>query len=298
MARDARRPAASARDADTRPGASRDVRRAGDTRPGATRAERRGDDARPAAGAREARRGAERRPEKSTQRREATEERAVDPEKLVARQPWANLRPLLESAGCDVESALASLRVYATELLAWNRGVSNLISRHDETRLVDRHLAESLQPASLLRASGCRQFVDLGSGSGLPGLPLAIVGVGEAWTLVESRRNKTLFMRKVCEVLKLKNVRVKCSRLETLIEEAPQELSCDGFTSRATMTIEPTLAMAAAIVRPGGRAFLWKGSGYVDEMANTKAEWSRDWEFEQGTPIFAGPNVVAIFIRK
>jgi hypothetical protein len=36
----------------------------------------------------------------------------------------------------------------------------------------------------------------------------------------------------------------------------------------------------------------------VDEMASTKAEWSRDWDFEQAAPILAGPNVVAVFIRK
>ena len=197
-----------------------------------------------------------------------------------------------------IEPALALLKKYAFELLNWNRGVSNLISRHDEMRLVERHVAESLFPAALLRASGCERFVDLGSGAGLPAIPLLIAGVGVHWTLVESRRNKTLFMRKAIQECALKNVDVECSRLETLVEESAADYACDGFTSRATMTIGPTLDMAARIVKPGGRAFLWKGSSFDQELKSPEATWDAEWTFDAVHPIMAGPNVVAVFIKK
>jgi len=222
----------------------------------------------------------------------------LNPERVLARQSWASLRNLVPLAAGDPERAITTLRAYATDLLEWNRGVSNLISRHDESRLVERHLAESLAPAALLGGFDCKRLLDLGSGAGLPAIPLALVGVGESWRLVESRRNKTLFMRKALQDFKLDNIEVVCSRLETLVEEEGFEREFDGFTSRATMAVGPTLELAAPAVVAGGRAFLWKGSGFVGEMESSRATWERDWSFEAAHPILAGPNCVAVFYRK
>lgn len=216
----------------------------------------------------------------------------------MARQDWAALRGMLSGTPAEIEATLERLKQYALSLLEWNRGVSNLVSRHDEARLVERHLAESIHPAALLRESGCERFLDLGSGAGLPGIPLAIVGVGRHWTLVESRRNKTLFMRKALQDCQIKNIDIACARLETLIEEDAAVLECDGFTSRATMTVAPTLAMAASIVRSGGKAFLWKGSSFQQEMDENRGAWEADWVFEGAPQILSGPNVVVVFKRK
>jgi 16S rRNA (guanine527-N7)-methyltransferase len=204
---------------------------------------------------------------------------------------------LLAGAPGGEDAATAKLRTYALELLQWNRGVSNLISRNDEARLVERHLAESLAPATALREAGCERLLDLGSGAGLPAIPLAIAGVGAHWELVESRRNKTLFMRKALQVLEMSEVDVSCSRLETLLEERGAELGFDGFTSRATMTVGPTLEMAAQAVRSGGHAFLWKGSSFEQEMRDAAESWRVAWAFDRAIPLLGGPNVVAVFNR-
>jgi 16S rRNA (guanine527-N7)-methyltransferase len=217
---------------------------------------------------------------------------------VLARQPWTTLLELLPAGPREPEATLTALRGYALSLLEWNRGVSNLISRHDEARLVERHLAESLQPAALILASGCRRLIDLGSGAGLPAIPLAVAGVGTWWTLVESRRNKTLFMRKAVMDLGLKNIDVSCSRLENLILEPEFTPVYDGFTSRATMAVGPTLELAHAAIVPGGHAFLWKGSGYVGEMEATRADWEPTWKFEAAHPILAGQNSVVVFVKK
>ena len=222
----------------------------------------------------------------------------ADPDKLLARQPWTALRPLIPGTTSEVEARLTALRAYAKQLLDWNRGVSNLVSRHDEPRLVERHLRESLFPAKLIVDSGARRFVDFGSGAGLPAVPLALCGIGEHWTLVESRRNKTLFLRKLQQDFGFRNIEVKTGRLEVLVEEDASALGCDAFTSRATAAVGPTLELATQIVASGGRAFLWKGSSFELEMAESRSKWESTWRVEQVVPIADGPNVVLVFARE
>ena len=212
--------------------------------------------------------------------------------------PWVSIRPLLLGGASDHEVAIARLRHFAVELLQWNRGISNLVSHDDESRLVQRHIAESLAGAKLINEKGCKELVDFGSGGGFPALPLVLAGVGEHWTLVESRRNKTLFLRRALQELAIAGVDVITGRLEALVEEQPERLQCDGFTSRATMKLAPTLELAARIVRPGGFAFLWKGSGIEQELAAVGQSWSEAWTEEARELIGDGPNVIAVFKRK
>jgi 16S rRNA (guanine527-N7)-methyltransferase len=211
--------------------------------------------------------------------------------------PWGSLLPLIPGDDRHRELVLERLRLFAIELLKWNQGVSNLVSRDDEPRLVERHVAESLGGAEIIKTLGCRMLVDFGTGGGFPALPLAIAGVGSRWTLVESRRNKTLFLRRAIQELKLEGVGVLTSRLETLIESDPALLACDGFTSRATSRLQPTLALAARIVRPGGHAILWKGSGLRAEHAAASAEIVRHWGEPAFHAIGDGPNSIVVFQR-
>jgi len=229
-----------------------------------------------------------------------------DPAALCRHRDWASLVPFIERAGADPAVALPKLAEYIALVLTWNRTVSNLISRSDEERIVSRHVAESLEPAGFLLASGAKRWIDLGSGAGFPALPLAIVGVGEQWLLVESRRPKTLFLRRVIQDLRLTNVRVAHSRLEELIArerggESDTEavraggFPFDAFTSRATMTLLPTLEMAAGSLKEGGHAFLWKGSGRVDEKASTSA-WRKQWSDAGETQLGSGQIAICNFV--
>jgi 16S rRNA (guanine527-N7)-methyltransferase len=217
---------------------------------------------------------------------------------MVERMDWNRLRPLLEGGPVDAEQVLSRLKVFATELLRWSQGVSNLISHNDEPRLVDRHIAESLAGVSIVNSLVPNRLVDFGSGGGFPAIPLALAGVGKHWTLVESRRNKTLFLRRALQELALGGIEVVTGRLEVLVQEDRGKLACDGFTSRATMKLGPTLELAATIVRPGGHAILWKGSGFQEELAATAASWRADWTEPTLHPIGDGPNSISVFERK
>lgn len=172
-----------------------------------------------------------------------------------------------------------------------------MISRNDEQRIVERHIAESIEPAAWLKASPATRWLDFGSGAGLPAIPLVIAGVGSSWTLVESRRMKTLFMRKATETLGLKNIEIVVARLEYMVTETERLGAYDGFASRATLALGPTLVLAAKFIAPGGTAFLWKGSQREKEMADDQ-RWQEFWEFDGLLGIGNGQAVVARFTRK
>jgi len=163
-------------------------------------------------------------------------------------------------------------------------------------RIVERHFLESVEPAHWLASSGAKRWLDLGSGGGFPAVPLAILGVGSEWTLVESRRNKTLFLTKAAQVLKLPGIRVVRERIENLPAPGASE-GFDAFTSRATLPLDPTLEQAARFVRGGGLAFLWKGSRREQEMGANE-RWRRDWELDGLLGVGTAGTVVARFIRK
>jgi 16S rRNA (guanine527-N7)-methyltransferase len=196
----------------------------------------------------------------------------------------------------DAETTLTRLRRYAQLVIEWNRTVSNLISKNDESRIVARHLVESIQPAAWLKSSNLDRWIDFGSGAGFPAIPQAMIGVGASWTLVESRRPKVLFLRKAIQELDLKNVTVVHSRLEALADEPEHRGAYDGFTSRATMTLGPTLELAADFLRSGGAAFLWKGSSHPEELA-AGADWHDRWTTDGALTVGDGQSVVLKFLK-
>ncbi len=212
--------------------------------------------------------------------------------------PWTSLRLFIPGNEAQQADVIARLRAFALELLRWNQGVSNLISHDDEPRFVERHIAESLAGAEIINSLGCNVLVDFGSGGGVPAIPLAIAGVGARWTLVESRRNKTLFLRRAIQELQILNVDVLTGRLEVLVETEPEALICDGFTSRATTRLGPTLALAGRLVSAGGHAVLWKGSGVHEELAASRADWARSWDGPTIHSIGNGPNSIVVLTRK
>jgi 16S rRNA (guanine527-N7)-methyltransferase len=232
------------------------------------------------------------------------EDGTYSPERLLRHPEWQALLPFLGERAA-AHGALAKLAAYAALILSWNRGVSNLISSADEGRVVTRHLLESLQPAAWLRDSGASSWIDLGSGAGFPAIPLAIAGVGAEWVLVESRRPKVLFLRRVAQDVVLPNVTPIHSRLEQLRDAALQQPEIsndlqhrqfDAFTSRATMRLDPTLLIAGEFVRPGGSAFLWKSSALQSEIA-AGAETRRGWKYDGDIALGTTGAIVCKFLR-
>jgi 16S rRNA (guanine527-N7)-methyltransferase len=111
----------------------------------------------------------------------------------------------------------AALAAFVDLLLKWNK-VYNLTGVRGADEVVDRHLVESFALRALLKGT---HVADVGSGGGLPGVPLAIVEPERRFTLIESRAKRVRFLRHVVGELDLKNTSVAHSRAEDLQVERP-----------------------------------------------------------------------------
>jgi 16S rRNA (guanine527-N7)-methyltransferase len=130
----------------------------------------------------------------------------------------AEMSDCLARAGITVSDQHAErLVAFAGLLEKWNR-VYNLTGIRDRKTLLERHFVESLILGPLLRGE---RIADVGTGAGLPGMPLAIVHPERSFTLIESRRKRVNFLRHVIAELGLRNVEVAHCRAEDLPSTEP-----------------------------------------------------------------------------
>lgn len=186
------------------------------------------------------------------------------------------LRRTLESglAELALDPALATpLLDYLALLVRWNR-TYNLTAVRDPGEMVTKHLLDSLAMHPYVdgigRGDGARsRLADLGTGAGLPGIPLAIVKPGLQVTLVESNGKKARFMREAVRQLGLGHVRVAESRIEALDEPGAH----DAITARALATLPLIVELGGHLLRPGGRLLAMKGTYPADEIAALPPGW-------------------------
>ena len=147
----------------------------------------------------------------------------------------------LDEAGLDVRPTEArKLAEYLLLLERWNR-VHNLTGLTAADEMVERHLVESLALRPFLRG---KRIADVGSGAGLPGIPLAVVEVDKSFTLIESRSKRASFLNHVQGALALTNVSVEHGRAEDLRGTAP----FDTVLARAVAPLPELLELTAHLL--------------------------------------------------
>lgn len=125
--------------------------------------------------------------------------------------PEDQLEKGLEALGIDLSPVLRQKLIdYSTLLYKWNR-TYNLTALREPSLAVSHHLLDSL---SVLPYLGSGDLIDVGSGGGLPGIPLAIVCPQLSVTLLDSNSKKAAFLRQVAIELDLPNIAVHCGRIE------------------------------------------------------------------------------------
>ena len=177
----------------------------------------------------------------------------------------ADLEPGLDALGLD--RALAGpLLAYLALLRRWN-ATYNLTAIRDPLQMVSLHLLDSL--AMHPHVAGLASLADLGTGPGLPGIPLALAHPGLRVTLVESNGKKARFLREAVRSLGLGNARVAESRAEALDEPGAHA----AITARALATLPDIIAVGGHLVAPGGRLLAMKGVRPDEEIAALPAGW-------------------------
>ena len=184
-----------------------------------------------------------------------------------------SLRPTLEAGlrelGLATELA-TPLLAYLALLARWNR-TYNLTAVRDPQEMVGRHLLDSLAMHGFVDALAARggSLADLGTGPGLPGIPLAIVKPGLKVTLVESNGKKARFLREAVRQLGLGDVRVAESRIEALDEPG----AYDAVTARALATLAMIVELGGHLLKPDGVLLAMKGVHPADEIDALPPGW-------------------------
>lgn len=193
--------------------------------------------------------------------------------KLLEENPESRLMAELEdferwmvSHGIDVPpSAEASLQTYLRTLLEWNRR-TQLISRHDEANLVNRHVYESIVPLILIQVPANAKLLDLGSGAGFPGLVLKIVRPDLRLILLESQRRRALFLRHVIQKLPLSDAEVVCARAEQVADRPEYVGRYQMVTARAVADLSRLWEWSQPLLAPGGQLVAYKGGNVTTEV--------------------------------
>ncbi|HTO50346.1 MAG TPA: 16S rRNA (guanine(527)-N(7))-methyltransferase RsmG [Burkholderiales bacterium] len=156
------------------------------------------------------------------------------------------------------DEQIAGLERYLALLEKWNR-VYNLTAIREPERMVTHHLLDSL--AILPHVRGPR-VLDVGSGAGLPGIPLALASPELAVTLLDSSHKKAAFLQQAVAELQLANATVVTARIESWQSDARY----DTIVSRAFADLGEFVAAAARLLAPGGTIAAMKGVHPHDEI--------------------------------
>jgi len=182
----------------------------------------------------------------------------------------ASVKAALEEGLSELGSTLPagatdSLLDFLRLLEKWNK-TFNLTAVRDPMEMVPRHLLDSLSIRPWL-AGG--RIADVGSGAGLPGIPLAIAESGRRFVLIDSAAKRTRFMTQAAATLGLTNVEIIHSRSQDYRPDS----GFDTVISRAFASLADFAAAAGHLAKPDGRLLAMKGRYPGDEIAQLPAGW-------------------------
>lgn len=177
------------------------------------------------------------------------------------------LSRLLDKAGISLsDHQKDQLVAYVNMLHKWNKAY-NLTSVRNPNEMLTRHILDSVVVAPYLEGT---RFIDVGTGPGLPGIPLSIVRPEANFTLLDSLGKRIRFLRQVQHELQLTNVQPVQSR----VEDFPAEPPFDGVISRAFASLTDMVQWCHHLPGENGRFYALKGQLPDDEIAHLPIEFA------------------------
>ncbi|EIT4540292.1 16S rRNA (guanine(527)-N(7))-methyltransferase RsmG [Salmonella enterica subsp. enterica serovar Ouakam] len=197
------------------------------------------------------------------------------------------LSRLLADAGISLTDHQKTLLVaYVDMLHKWNKAY-NLTSVRDPNEMLVRHILDSIVVAPYLQG---QRFIDVGTGPGLPGIPLAIVLPDAHFTLLDSLGKRVRFLRQVQHELKLENI----TPVQSRVEAYPSEPPFDGVISRAFASLNDMVSWCHHLPGEKGRFYALKGQLPGDEIASLPDDFSVESVEKLRVPQLEGERYLVI----
>ena len=177
------------------------------------------------------------------------------------------------------------LKEYTSLLREWNEKI-NLVSRKDMDRLETKHLAHCLTITNFLRLMPKAQVLDVGTGGGLPGIPLAICYPQARFTLMDSIGKKVMVVEDMVKRLNLENVEIRRGR----VEELPKKRTYDFIIGRAVSALPTFIGWVNNKIRKGARnspangILYLKGGDYTEELKTSGLHPAKIWNLDELLP--------------
>jgi 16S rRNA (guanine527-N7)-methyltransferase len=174
----------------------------------------------------------------------------------------------LEALGLDLPAEVrAAIDVHVRFLLAWTAAI-NLTAIREPADVARLHVLDSLAAVPHLAARGLTRILDIGSGGGFPGLPLALALGSDRTLLVDSVGKKVRFLSTVVEATGLtRRVAAENARAEVLGRDPRDREAWPAVTARAVTSLAELVELALPLVAPGGVLVAWKREPLGDELA-------------------------------
>lgn len=163
--------------------------------------------------------------------------------------------------------ASAKILSYLALIEKWNR-VHNLTAVRDVREMLTKHILDSLALVPFVRGPN---VLDVGSGAGLPGIPLALALPQFNFTLLDSNKKKTAFLRQVCLELGLQNVTVVHETIEKFMTQVGTSRCFNTIVTRATFALKEFVKMAVPLCCEGGQLLAMQGTVRDAEFDTVRA---------------------------
>ena len=176
------------------------------------------------------------------------------------------LKSILQQSSLNIpDNKIRLLKKFIDLFIEKNQHI-NLVKINDEKEFIIKHIIDSLLIDQLINIKPNTTIADLGTGGGLPGIPLAILHPKCRFTLIDSMQKKIRCTEEFAHQLSLNNIIGLSDRLEAIGQDKKYREQFDTVIARALAPLPVLLELALSLVKIGGVFIAMKGPGYLEEI--------------------------------